>query len=122
MVKITLKIDGMMCGMCEAHVNDAVRSAFPVRKVTSSPKNGKTVILCEQNLTESALRETIEKTGYRVLSFHSEPYRKKSSGEKESADLSALEIALIGRFFKASQLACANYIGGVYERCHCRWK
>ena len=26
MVQITLKIDGMACGMCESHVNDAVRT------------------------------------------------------------------------------------------------
>ena len=31
MQKITVKIDGMICGMCEAHVNDAVRKAFPVK-------------------------------------------------------------------------------------------
>ena len=36
MLKITLGVDGMMCGMCESHVNDAVRKAFPVKKVTSS--------------------------------------------------------------------------------------
>lgn len=30
MVKITLDIDGMACGMCEAHVNNAVRNAFAV--------------------------------------------------------------------------------------------
>ena len=35
MLKITLGVDGMMCGMCESHVNDAVRKAFPVKKVTS---------------------------------------------------------------------------------------
>ena len=28
MLKYTLKIDGMMCGMCEAHMNEAVRNAF----------------------------------------------------------------------------------------------
>ena len=28
MTKTTLKIDGMMCGMCESHVNDAIRKAF----------------------------------------------------------------------------------------------
>jgi len=32
MMKITLKIDGMMCGMCESHVNDTLRKAFPVKK------------------------------------------------------------------------------------------
>lgn len=36
MTKTTLKIDGMMCGMCESHVNDAIRNAFEVKKVTSS--------------------------------------------------------------------------------------
>ena len=40
MVKITLDIEGMACGMCEAHVNDAVRRVFPVKKVTSSHSKG----------------------------------------------------------------------------------
>ena len=34
MTKYTVKVDGMQCGMCEAHVNDTVRKAFPnVKKV-----------------------------------------------------------------------------------------
>ena len=40
MIKYTLKIDGMMCGMCEAHINEAVRAAFKVKKVSSSHTNG----------------------------------------------------------------------------------
>ena len=36
MVKTILDIDGMMCGMCESHMNDAIRNAFEVEKVTSS--------------------------------------------------------------------------------------
>lgn len=37
MQEITVGVDGMMCGMCESHVNDAVRAAFPtVKKVSSS--------------------------------------------------------------------------------------
>ena len=28
MVKTTLGIDGMMCGMCESHMNDAIRNIF----------------------------------------------------------------------------------------------
>ena len=35
MIKTTVKISGMACAMCEAHINDAVRGAFPVKKVTS---------------------------------------------------------------------------------------
>ena len=37
MWKYTIQVNGMMCGMCESHVNDAVRKAFPVKKVTLVP-------------------------------------------------------------------------------------
>ena len=36
MTKTILSIEGMQCGMCEAHVNDAIRNNFAVKKVTSS--------------------------------------------------------------------------------------
>ena len=35
MVQTTLKVDGMMCGMCESHVNEVVRKTAQVEKVTS---------------------------------------------------------------------------------------
>ncbi len=77
MLKITLKIDGMMCGMCESHVNDAVRRAFPVKKVTSSHRKGETVILTETDISEQKLRDAVEATGYRVLAVSKESYEKK---------------------------------------------
>ena len=77
MYQITLKIDGMACGMCESHVNDAVRKAFPVQKVTSSHGKGQTVILTEQDLDEQAVRDAVNATGYTVTSFSKEPYEKK---------------------------------------------
>ncbi len=77
MLKITLKIDGMMCGMCESHINDAVRRAFPVKKVTSSHCKGETVILTEADIPEQKLREVVEATGYRVLAVRTEHYEKK---------------------------------------------
>lgn len=52
MVKITLDIDGMACGMCEAHVNDAVRKAFAVKKVSSSHSKGQTEIIADQPLDD----------------------------------------------------------------------
>lgn len=77
MIKITMKIDGMMCPMCESHVNDAVRKAFPVKKITSSHNKGDTVILTEQDISEEQLRRVIEPTGYRVLAVSKENYQKK---------------------------------------------
>lgn len=69
MKKITMKIDGMMCGMCESHVNDAVRNAFKVKKVSSSHTKGETVILSENEINDEELRAAVEKTGYKVLSI-----------------------------------------------------
>lgn len=76
MIETTVKVGGMMCGMCEAHVNDAVRKAFPVKKVSSSHTKGETVILSEQPLDETALRAAIGETGYDVLSVSSKPHEK----------------------------------------------
>jgi len=67
----------MMCGMCESHVNDAVRREFPVKKVTSSHKKGETVILTEADIPEQKLREAVEATGYRVLAVSKGGYEKK---------------------------------------------
>lgn len=77
MIKTTLKIDGMMCGMCESHMNDAVRNAFKVKKVTSSHSKGETVIISDEAIDENKISEIIDKTGYKLLSVSSEPYEKK---------------------------------------------
>lgn len=77
MIQTTLMIDGMMCGMCEAHINDAIRAAFSVKKVTSSHSKGTCVILSEAPLDEARLRETVDATGYTLLNIQSEPYEKK---------------------------------------------
>ncbi len=77
MMKLTLGIEGMACGMCEAHINEAVRNAFSVKKVTSSHKKKQTIILTEQNIPEQKLKDIIAKAGYDVVSVSSEPYQKK---------------------------------------------
>ena len=77
MLKITVGVDGMMCGMCENHINDAIRKAFSVKKVTSSHSKGQTVILTEQDIDEAEVRKAIGATGYTVTSFAKEPYEKK---------------------------------------------
>lgn len=77
MVKTTLKIDGMMCGMCESHVNDAIRGAFQVKKVTSSHSKGETVIISEEALPEAKIKEVLQPTGYELKGISREPYEKK---------------------------------------------
>jgi copper chaperone CopZ len=77
MVKTVLKIDGMMCGMCEAHMNDAIRNAFQVEKVSSSHTKHETEIVSEAPLDEALLEKTVAATGYELKGISSEPYEKK---------------------------------------------
>lgn len=77
MYQTTLKLDGMMCPMCESHVNDAIRQAFAVKKVTSSHKKGETVLLTEQAPDEASIRAALAPTGYRVLGVETKPYEKR---------------------------------------------
>lgn len=72
MKKTVLKIDGMMCGMCEAHINDCIRQNFSVKKVTSSHKKGETVIVSEDSLNKDELIKAIRKTGYKLLNIKEE--------------------------------------------------
>jgi len=78
MIKMILNVEGMACGMCEAHVNDAVRQNFSVKKVTSSHSKGKTEILSEAQIDEENLKSVISKSGYTVTGIYTEPYEKKS--------------------------------------------
>lgn len=77
MVKMTVKIEGMACGMCETHINDTIRKNFTVKKVTSSHKKGESEIIVEEPLDETALKKAIADTGYTVLSIETAPYEKK---------------------------------------------
>lgn len=77
MIRTILQIDGMMCGHCEAHVNDTIRQAFPVKKVESSHTKKETVILSEEPLDEEKLRAVIAQTGYTLGEIRTESYEKK---------------------------------------------
>ncbi len=78
MFKTTLKIDGMMCGMCEAHLKDVVRnSVSDARKVSASHKKGIVTFLSENPPQEDELKNAIAQTGYTCLSVESVPYEKK---------------------------------------------
>ena len=77
MYEIILKVDGMKCGMCEAHVNDAVRDNFNVKKVKSSHSKGQTVILTEEDLDDKKLSDIVSATGYIVTEVLKKPSEKK---------------------------------------------
>jgi len=77
MIKTVLKIDGMMCSMCEAHMNDLIRKHPEVKKVNSSAKKGESIVISEKELDIPELKEEIKGIGYELLSSFSEPYEEK---------------------------------------------
>ena len=78
MIKTTLTIDGMMCGMCEAHVCETIRKAVPeAKKVAASRSKKEAAFLTESTVDPDALKAAIAATGYTCLSITSEPYEKK---------------------------------------------
>ena len=77
MIKTTVQVAGMACGLCESHVNEAIRNAFSVKKVTSSHAKNLTEIVSEEELDADKIREVISETGYEVGDITSQPYKKK---------------------------------------------
>ena len=78
MFKTTLKIEGMMCGMCEAHICDTIRKAIPsAKKVVASRRRQEASFLTETETDTEALKKAINATGYTCMSVESTPFEKK---------------------------------------------
>ena len=73
----TVQVDSMMCGMCESPVNDAMRKALPVKKVSSSRSKKETTVVSEAPVAEDVMRQAISATGYGVLPIQSASYARK---------------------------------------------
>lgn len=76
MYETTIKVEGMMCSMCEAHINDAVRAAVATKKVSSSRKKGETIVLTEAEPDVDAIKSAIADMGYTVGEASVKPYVK----------------------------------------------
>ena len=81
MLKVTLKIEGMMCGMCEAHINDVIRKVVPdAKKVKSSYAKGVSTFISETEPDKDELIAAISETGYTLQNIETEEYTKKIFG------------------------------------------
>jgi copper chaperone CopZ len=70
--RITITIDGMMCGMCEIHIKDAIRKALPESKnLTADHTHGTASFTLSQTLSQKNLEEILhanmDAQGYRLL-------------------------------------------------------
>ena len=72
MIKTTIKVEGMMCPMCEKHVNEAVKKSFEIEEVVSSHADGTTVITSKDPLDTDAVMAVINEAGYKAISAQAE--------------------------------------------------
>ncbi len=69
MNKYILGIDGMACGMCEMHVEDAISKNIKAKKVKASHIKNNVVVITEENLGEEDFKRMLDPTGYIITSF-----------------------------------------------------
>ena len=68
-MKTVLGIEGMACSMCEAHINEAIRRNFDVKKVKSNRRKRICVIESVEPLDPERIRAVIAETGYELTSI-----------------------------------------------------
>ena len=63
----TMKIEGMMCGHCEARVKKALEALPEVSAANVSHESGTAVVTLSGSLTDEALKKAVEDQDYKVL-------------------------------------------------------
>jgi len=72
MYKISMHVEGMMCPMCEKHMNEAIKKGLDVKKVTSSHTEKRTEILSKKPYSEDEVKVAIAEVGYQISEFSCE--------------------------------------------------
>lgn len=65
-MNVTLKVEGMMCPHCEAHVKKALEAVDGVALAVPSHKSGEVVITLSKEIPLDTLKKTITEQGYTV--------------------------------------------------------
>ena len=67
MMEKTLKIEGMMCPRCEAHVKKALEAVEGVASATADHTTDTAVVTLSAPVDNAALKAAVEADGYTVL-------------------------------------------------------
>lgn len=73
-----IHIEGMMCSMCESHLETTLRKAFPKASVHCSRKTGICLLKTETNPDPAAIHGAIDPTGYQIVKIEAGKPAKKS--------------------------------------------
>ena len=65
----TMKIEGIMCGHCEARVKKALEAIDGVTEATASHETGSAVVTLESEVTDEILKKAVEDQDYKVISI-----------------------------------------------------
>lgn len=68
-MKKTMKIEGMMCGHCEAAVKKALEAVEGVAEAQVSHEAGSAEVILEREVTEEVLQKAVEEKDYKVISI-----------------------------------------------------
>lgn len=63
----TIRIDGMMCAHCEAHVKKSLEALPQVQSAEVSHEKGTVVVTLSDEISDEFLKKTIEEQGYSAL-------------------------------------------------------
>ncbi len=86
MTKTILRIEGMMCPMCEAHICDTIRKTVPsAKKLVASRGKREASFLTENAVDAELLKAAVNATGYHCLGVESAPYEKKGLFRQKKA-------------------------------------
>ncbi len=80
MNKYILGIDGMKCGMCEAHVEETIRKNIKLKSVKASHVKNQVVVITELDLTIEDFKKSLDPTGYRIELFEKVEAKKTLFG------------------------------------------
>ena len=62
-----IKIEGMMCGHCEAHVEKALEVLEGVEQANVSHEDGTAIVTMTADISDDILKKTVEEEGYKVV-------------------------------------------------------
>ena len=63
----TIKIEGLMCPMCEAHTKKALEALDGVESAVASHKEGNAVVTMTREVSDEALTKAVTEAGYKVI-------------------------------------------------------
>ncbi len=66
-MEIVLKVEGMMCSHCEAHVKEALEKVKGVESATADHINDKVTIVLSKEVKREKLVKAIKEAGYKVI-------------------------------------------------------